>query len=91
MARVYTIADLAARRVVLAYDPTKHSVAALNIVLAVAFPADPLTSAGRWMRYYYAFDWWPQPGRWACNMFAPDNLPVQSLELFKLHNYNENF
>lgn len=83
--KLFTISDLANRRVSVFYDVLKHTPEQLNKVLGAAFPHDPLKAAGIGSyNHFYLSHVIPRPGRWTCARQSPENVPVQSLELFEL-------
>lgn len=77
--KLFTISDLAKRKVCLLFDPEKHNIEQLHFVLSIAFPSDPIKPSGHAKRHFYASI---LPGTWQVNIDMPV-LPVQSLELFQ--------
>lgn len=82
--QLFTISDLAARKVSAFYNPQKHDAKQLNKILSAAFPADVLGSSGVNRMWYYLSTEIKPGGRWTCNQHKPDGIPSQSLELFEL-------
>jgi hypothetical protein len=82
--QLFTISDLATRKVSVFYDVSKHTPEQLNTVLGAAFPADVLKAEGNGQyTYYFASTVIKPTGRWTCGNVSPA-IPEQSLELFEL-------